>query len=105
MPNELSGAIDAWRDRIVVDRRGHKLGIVADVYLNANNEPQWVLIHMGVFGTRQTVVPVGRARMEGASVRVPYDKSFVTDAPALDEERGFSADHESLLASYYAAAP
>jgi sporulation protein YlmC with PRC-barrel domain len=105
MSKGLSGHSDEWRDHMVVDRRGQKLGVVADVFLDARNEPAWVLIHMGVFGTRETIIPVGRARLEGDVVRVPYDKSFVTDAPPLDDNGRFSADHASRLTSYYSEAP
>src|SRR4051794_31729798 len=39
---------------------------------------------MGLFGTRETLVPLADAEMRDGDMQVPYDKEFVKDAPNVD---------------------
>jgi uncharacterized protein (TIGR02271 family) len=93
---------EKWRHRTLLDSDGDKIGTVADVYFEATTEqPEWVLVHTGFFGTRQTIVPIVRAQMRGEDVTVPYEKSFVKDAPNIDADQELSPDEELKLSEYY----
>jgi hypothetical protein len=94
------GWTERWQNRALVDRHGEKIGTIAEVYVEAGaGHPEWVLVHMGLFGTRETFVPVSRARTYDGAVRVPYPKSFVRDAPNIgNAER---SEHLAALCEYY----
>jgi PRC-barrel domain len=69
----------------VYDRNGDKIGSVGQVYTAGDpDQPLWASVNMGLFGTRETLVPLAEAEMHDGNVQVPYDKEFVKDAPNVD---------------------
>ena len=70
-----------------IDRDGDRIGKVGAVYYDdATNEPSWLTVQTGFFGTKETFVPVQGADVSGDRVTVAYDKAKVKDAPNLDED-------------------
>ena len=86
-----------------VDNDGDKLGKVGQVYLDdQTGRPEWATISTGLFGTQETFVPLADASVSGGTLRVPYEKAKVKDAPRVDAEQGhLSPDEESELYRYY----
>lgn len=69
----------------VYDRHGDKIGTVGQVYTAGDpDQPLWASVNMGLFGTRETLLPLAGAEMRGAHMQVPYEKSFVKEAPNID---------------------
>jgi hypothetical protein len=69
----------------VYDRNGDKIGTVGQVYTAGDpDQPLWASVNMGLFGTRETLLPLAGAEMRGSHMQVPYDKSFVKEAPNVD---------------------
>jgi PRC-barrel domain len=70
----------------VYDRNGDKIGSVGQVYTAGDpDQPLWASVNMGLFGTRETLVPLADAEMrDRGEMHVPYDKDFVKDAPNVD---------------------
>lgn len=99
------GDADDWPGRLLVDCDGLKLGTIADVYFDEpGGRPQWILIHTGFFGVRETLVPARDARPAGDALRVPYRKTFLESGPNVDLSTGLSADERAQLATYYGPA-
>jgi len=68
------------------DQSGEKIGKVGQVYYDdETNQPTWVTVHTGLFGTNETFVPVQGAELGGDRVTLAYDKATVKDAPNLAE--------------------
>jgi uncharacterized protein (TIGR02271 family) len=86
-----------------VDNDGDKLGKVGQVYLDdQTGRPEWATISTGLFGTQETFVPLTDASVSDGTLRVPYEKAKVKDAPRVDAEQGhLSPDEESELYRYY----
>jgi uncharacterized protein (TIGR02271 family) len=86
-----------------VDNDGDKLGKVGQVYLDdQTGSPEWATISTGLFGTSETFVPLTDASVSGGTLRVPYEKAKVKDAPRVDAEQGhLSPDEEAELYRYY----
>jgi uncharacterized protein (TIGR02271 family) len=86
-----------------VDSDGSKLGKIGQVYLDdQTGRPEWATVSTGLFGTQESFVPLAEAEISGDSLRVPYDKSRVKDAPRVDTEQGhLSPDEEAELYRYY----
>lgn len=86
----------------VVDSSGTKVGKVGQVYLtDGTQEPSWVTVNTGFFGTNETFIPLAEARFADGSITVPYEKAFIKDAPNVDEDGSISPEQEDELYRYY----
>jgi hypothetical protein len=86
----------------LVGRDGEKIGSIEEIYLDAEtNEPEWALVTTGLFGTKQTFVPLRDASEAEGGLSVPFDKSTVKDAPKIDPDGQLSHNEESELYRYY----
>jgi uncharacterized protein (TIGR02271 family) len=84
------------------DPSGEKIGKVGAVYYDdQTDEPKWVTVNTGLFGTNQTFVPVHDAEISGDRVTLAYDKAKVKDAPNVSEEGHLSPQEEQQLYGYY----
>jgi uncharacterized protein (TIGR02271 family) len=69
----------------VYDRDGDKIGSLGQVYLDTStNQPSWASVNTGLFGLKESLVPITDAEKSGDGIRVPYDKQTVKDAPNVD---------------------
>jgi uncharacterized protein (TIGR02271 family) len=86
-----------------VDNDGDKLGKIGQVYLDdETGRPEWATVNTGLFGTHETFVPLSEASVSGGTLRVPYEKAKVKDAPRVAAEQGhLSPDEEAELYRYY----
>ena len=82
---------------------GEKIGQVGQVYLDdETGRPEWVTVHTGLFGTKESFVPVGQAQMTRDGLRVQYDKDAVKGAPRVDADQGhLSHQEEAELYRHY----
>uniref|UniRef100_UPI00301B7DCB PRC and DUF2382 domain-containing protein n=1 Tax=Kineococcus sp. G2 TaxID=3127484 RepID=UPI00301B7DCB len=86
----------------VTGRDGDKIGKVDEVYLdNATNQPEWVSVKTGLFGSNVSLIPLSQAVVSGDTVTVPFDKSMVKDAPHHDPGHELSEQDENDLYAYY----
>jgi sporulation protein YlmC with PRC-barrel domain len=98
---DIDTALD-WRGRTVVDRDGEKIGKLDDLYLDdETSRPEWAGIATGVFGRRQTLVPLSEARLVDDDVQVPFDQDQVKNAPNVDPDEVLSQEEESRLYQHY----
>jgi sporulation protein YlmC with PRC-barrel domain len=94
--------LQSWHGRDLIDRDGDEIGSIGDVYVDdRTGQPEWLTVRTGLFGLRETFVPAAEARAEGDTVRVPYEKSQVKDAPNVDTDGALSPDEESRLYRHY----
>lgn len=86
----------------VLGPNGDKIGSVGTFYLDdQTNEPAWVTVNTGLFGTSETFVPLSEASVEGIDVLVPYSKDEVKNAPQIASDGSISAEEEVTLYRYY----
>jgi uncharacterized protein (TIGR02271 family) len=91
-----------WRGREVVTADGDKVGKLEEVYLDTESgEPEWATVTTGLFGTKQSFVPLAQADPQGGRVVVPYSKDQVKDAPSVDPDGELSPEEESTLYTHY----
>jgi uncharacterized protein (TIGR02271 family) len=85
-----------------VDADGDKIGKVSEVYLDdETGRPEWATVNTGLFGTKETFVPLAQADLSGDTLRFPYDKAKVKDAPKIDTDGHLSPQEEQELYRYY----
>jgi uncharacterized protein (TIGR02271 family) len=86
----------------VYDQQGQKVGKVAQVYLDGTtDQPTWVTVQTGLFGTKESFVPLDRANLDGDGLRVPVTKDAVKDAPRVDADGALPPQEEDELYRYY----
>jgi hypothetical protein len=101
MPDvDIDTALD-WRGRTVVDRNGKKIGTFDELFLDEDDRPAWAGVTTGLFGRRQTFVPLSQAERVGDDLQVPYEEQAVKDAPNIDPAEQLSADEEAVLYEHY----
>jgi uncharacterized protein (TIGR02271 family) len=99
---QTQASVKDLMDRDVTDQAGHKIGTVKQVYLNdVSGEPEWVRVHTGLFGTKESFVPLADARHTGEALTIPYDKDKVKHAPQVDADQHLSREQVADLYRYY----
>ncbi|WP_157368286.1 PRC-barrel domain-containing protein [Alloactinosynnema sp. L-07] len=84
----------------VYDPDGRKIGRVGTVYLDgATREPGWVTVRTGLFGHRESFVPLAGAHPGAEGVQVEVALDVVKDAPQA--EGALSAETATELYRYY----
>jgi uncharacterized protein (TIGR02271 family) len=91
-----------YRGQDLCDRDGNKIGSIEEIYLDTQTgEPEWALVHTGLFGSKQTFVPLRDASEGDSRLQVPFEKAQVKDAPKMDPDGQLSQREESDLYRHY----
>lgn len=89
-------------DSAVVDPAGNKLGKVGNVYLaDATRRPEWITVRTGLFGTKESFVPLSGAHTDHDGVHVQVGKDSVSDAPRIDADGHLSPEESERLYHHY----
>jgi uncharacterized protein (TIGR02271 family) len=82
---------------------GDKLGKIGQVFLDdQTGRPEFVTVSTGLFGTKESFVPIGDATLADDRLAVPYTKDQVKDAPNVDLDGGHldEAEEDRLYQHY-----
>ena len=91
-----------WHGRKVVDKAGEPVGKIEEIYQDQlSGEPEWALVHTGLFGSRSHLVPLTGASPDGEDVRVQVLKEQVRAAPTLEATEELSQPQERRLFAHY----
>jgi uncharacterized protein (TIGR02271 family) len=102
MPAPTIETAQAWQGRTMVDPAGDKLGTIDAIYLDdETGQPEWATVTSGLFSAKSAFVPLAQAQDTGDSVRVPYDKQQVKNAPVMQADGSLSQDDEAQLYRHY----
>ncbi|AMM34557.1 photosystem reaction center subunit H [Sinomonas atrocyanea] len=86
----------------VVSQDGEKIGGIGDFYLDDETDvPTWVTVKTGLFGTKESFVPLEGARIAEENLVVPYTKDHVKDAPRVDADERLEPGEEDRLYRHY----
>src|SRR5687768_9378368 len=105
---ERSDRYTALEDRFagyeVYDTSGQKIGKVDDLFVDENDNPEYIGVKMGFLGTSSTLIPMDIAQVDDASSRITVstEKQRVKDGPTFDDDREITPEYEDEVRSYYA---
>ncbi len=87
----------------VYDRDGDKIGKVDDLFLDENDQPEYIGVKMGFLGTKSTLIPMDAVHedQERQGLVVNQEKNVVKDAPAFDDDKEITPEYENEVRSYY----
>ncbi len=85
------------------DSNGDKIGSVGHVYLDdETGQPEFASVNTGLFGMKETFVPIANASVDGDRLVVPFTKDQVKDAPNVDVDSGhLDQSEERRLYEHY----
>lgn len=83
---------------------GDKIGKVGQLFLDdRTGRPEFVTVNTGLFGNKETFIPVENASVTQDGLTVPFTKDKIGDAPTVDAEGGhLDESEEQKLFAYYA---
>ena len=86
----------------VVSSDGDNLGTINQIYTSdTTGDPAWVTLKTGLFGGKESFVPLAGATFEGDDIHVPVTKQVVHDAPRVDADGHLEVAEEDELYRYY----
>lgn len=89
----------------VIDVNGDRVGSVGQVYLDdQTGQPSWVTVKTGLFGLKETFVPLEQAIVANGKITTPYESEKIKEAPRVDPDKHLDADEEAELYDYYGIA-
>lgn len=99
--------VDRLYDCDVLDSHGERIGSVKQVWLDdRDGRPMWASVHTGLFGMKESFVPIQDATISKGHIVVPVDKQQVKDAPRIDtEDQHMSDTQQEELYRHYGMIP
>ncbi|MFD9815690.1 PRC and DUF2382 domain-containing protein [Streptomyces sp. NPDC059080] len=86
----------------VVDAEGAKVGSVQQVYRDdATNVPEWITVRTGLFGMKETFIPLAGSRRVDDELHVPHTKDTIKEAPRIDADGHLDPSEEDELYRHY----
>ncbi|SEE22874.1 PRC-barrel domain-containing protein [Streptomyces sp. 2112.3] len=105
MEAPLDGAPGSLTGLHVVDADGAKVGKVQQVYRDdATNDPEWITVRTGLFGMKETFIPLAGVRRSGDDLHVPHAKETIKAAPRIDADGHLDPSEEDELYRHYGMA-
>ncbi|MDQ4488857.1 PRC and DUF2382 domain-containing protein [Sinomonas sp. ASV486] len=86
----------------VLGQDGEKIGAIGELYIDdQTDQPSWVTVKTGLFGMKESFVPLDGAMVRGEDLTVPYTKDQVKDAPRVDPDGHLEPGEEDRLYDHY----
>lgn len=89
--------------RQVVDNHGEKVGKIGQIYLDERSgDPTWATVNTGLFGTKESFVPLQNADVHDNDVALGVEKKAVKDCPHVgrSDERLTGSEEDELYRHY-----
>ncbi|MDR7302195.1 PRC-barrel domain-containing protein [Haloactinomyces albus] len=85
------------------DPRGQRIGIIGQIFLDADTEqPVWIMVQTGLFGTNESFVPLEGAAFDGDTLTVAVHREVVRQAPHVPLDQGdLPLEEEQALYRHY----
>ncbi|WP_207454968.1 DUF2382 domain-containing protein [Herbiconiux sp. SYSU D00978] len=94
--------IEQLFDAKVVGSDDDRIGTVGQIFVDEQDgHPTWATVRTGLFGTKETFVPLDSATYTDDALHVAFTKDFVKDAPRIDTDSALTPQEEDELYSYY----
>ncbi len=87
----------------VYDRHGEKIGKVDDLFVDENDQPEYIGVKMGFLGMKSTLVPVEAVRVDEGHKRIEVsaEKDHVKEGPAFDDDWEITPPFEESVRHHY----
>ncbi len=98
----MNTSVNDYFNRTVVSGDGSKIGTVGNVFVDEGTDnPEWLTVKTGLFGSKESFVPIAGSSISGDDVMVPFSKDQVKDAPNFDTDQALTESDETQLYTHY----
>src|SRR5688572_1904744 len=79
------------------------MGKVDDLFMDANDRPEYIGVKMGFLGTHSTLIPFEMATVddERKTIVLSTDKETAKNGPSFDDDREITSEFEIEVYAYY----
>ena len=94
----------AYKGYTVYDQHYEKLGKVDDLFVDENDQPDYIGVKMGFLLEQKTVlIPMGIVRVNDRRklVEIAADKDTIQEAPAFDNNEDITPEYEDRVHRYF----
>jgi hypothetical protein len=94
---------EAYKDYTVYDQHYEKVGRVDDLFVDENDQPEYIGVKTGFLGMKSTLIPMELVRVNDRRklIEVAADKDTIQSGPAFDDDEEITPEHESRIYGYY----
>ena len=94
---------EAYKDYTVYDQHYERVGRVDDLFVDENDQPEYIGVKTGFLGMKSTLIPMEIARVNDRRklIEVAADRHTITEGPAFDDDEEITRDHEARIYGYY----
>ena len=94
---------EAYEDYTVYDQHYERVGKVDDLFVDENDQPEYIGVKTGFLETKFALIPMEIARINDRRklIEVAADKDTIRSAPAFDENEEITFEHEARIYGYF----
>src|ERR671910_1429047 len=95
---------DQYAGYEVYDHSGEKIGKVDDLFVDENDQPEYLGVKMGFLGLEGTsLIPweLTKGDKEGRRIEVSVDKAQVKEGPSFNDDEDITPQYENEVRSHY----
>lgn len=94
---------NAYSNYKVYDHHYNEIGKVDDIFVDENDQPEYIGVKMGFLGLKSTVVPIELVRINDKRglIEVAESEDIIKNGPSFDDDEVISPEHESEILRYY----
>jgi uncharacterized protein (TIGR02271 family) len=95
---------DQYAGYEVYDRNGEKIGKVDDLFVDENDQPEYLGVKMGFLGLEGTsLIPweLTKGDKEGRRIEVSVEKAQVKGGPSFNDDEDITPEYENEVRSHY----
>ena len=94
---------ERFAEYTIYDANREKIGKVDELFVDENDNPEYIGVKTGFLGTKSTLIPIELVRVNGrrGSVKVAADKDLVKDGPSFDDDEEVTPEYEERVHDHY----
>jgi hypothetical protein len=95
---------EAYKGYAVYDRNYEKIGKVDDLFVDEDDQPEYIGVKMGfLLEQKTTLIPMGIVRINDRRklVEVAADKDVIREAPPFDNNKDITPEYEDRVCGYF----
>src|ERR687894_1900296 len=101
------GPGEIYKDYTVYDQHYEKVGKVDDLFVDENDQPEYIGVKIGFLGTKSTLIPIELVRVNDRRklVEVAADGETIKHAPTFEDDGDITPEYEHGVYGYFGLQP
>ena len=93
----------AYGEYTVYDQHYEKIGKVDDIFVDGNDQPEYIGVKTGFLGMKSTLIPIELVRVNDRRklVEVAAEEETIKHAPTFDDDGDITPEYEDRVHGYF----